>query len=149
MSIIDNINEQLVFDKNKIYPGGEELIEKIVERAPMQLPADYYELLGCISGEGNSGAIIFAAKEGLIAIWSAEKAFGMQDEFSYLLEDCNNKVWFIGNDVGDLIYFYGQGKDGFGIYCGEDCDLESANKIADTLTDFLINGIGIDIATTL
>ena len=30
MSIIDNINEQLVFDKNKIYPGGEELIEKIV-----------------------------------------------------------------------------------------------------------------------
>lgn len=149
MSIIDNINEQLVFDKNEVYPGGEEIIQKIVKRTPIQLPADYYEFLRCISGEGNRGAVVFVAKSGLVAIWSAENAFGMQDEFSYLLEVYNSKVWFIGNDVGDLIYFYGQGKDGFGIYRAEDCDLESADKIADTLTDFLVNGIGIDIATTL
>ena len=32
MSIIDNINKQLKFDKDEVYPGGKEIIKQIVER---------------------------------------------------------------------------------------------------------------------
>jgi len=45
VSIIDNINKQLKFDKDEVYPGGKEIIKQIVEKAPIQLPADYYEFL--------------------------------------------------------------------------------------------------------
>ena len=58
----------------------------------------------------------------------------------------------IGGDVGDLVYCYGKGKDGVGIYRTEEGSLcldEMADKIADTLTDFLVKGVGIDTALTL
>jgi|GEM_PF-3668669 len=60
-------------------------------------------------------------------------------------------VWFFGNDLGDLVYFYGKGKDGLGLYRVEDASfgVEEADKIADTFTDFLVNGVGIDTAITL
>ena len=53
MSIIENISKQLVFNNSEVCPGGEETIKKIFERTPIQLPADYYEFLSCISGTGN------------------------------------------------------------------------------------------------
>ena len=60
-------------------------------------------------------------------------------------------VWLFGNDLGDLVYFYGKGKDGLALYRVEDGCLgfEAADKIADTFTDFLVNGVGIDTAIML
>ena len=50
-----------------------------------------------------------------------------------------------------LVYFYGEGKQGFGLYRGSagGLDYNYAAKIADSLTDFLVNGTGIDTAITL
>lgn len=41
------------------------------------------------------------------------------------------KTWIIGGDLGDLVYFYGEGKDGFGLYRGDAGGLgfEYAEKI--------------------
>ena len=145
VSIIDNINKQLKFDKGEIHPGGKEVIKQIVDKTPIQLPADYYEFLSCISGTGNIGSIP-------ICLWSANRALGMQNEFAHpLKENFISKVWFIGDDLGDMVYFYGFGNDGFGVYFLEVGSLgfEYANKIADTLTDFLVNGVGIDVITAL
>ncbi len=49
------------------------------------------------------------------------------------------------------MYFYGEGNEGFGIYRAEAgaLDIRDSDKIADSLTEFLVNGIGIDIAITL
>lgn len=60
-------------------------------------------------------------------------------------------AWLFGNDLGDLVYFFGTGKDGFGLYrtSADGLSIQTAEKISDTLTDFLVNGVGIDIATTL
>lgn len=62
-----------------------------------------------------------------------------------------SNAWLFGNDLGDLVYFFGTGKDGFGLYrtFAGPLSLEHAEKISDTLTDFLVNGVGIDIATHL
>lgn len=54
--------------------------------------------------------------------------------------------------MGDLVYCYGKGKEGFGIYRTEDSSLcfdDMTDKIADTLTDFLVRGVGIDVSITL
>ena len=159
VSIIDNINKQLKFDKDEVYPGGKEIIKQIVEKAPIQLPADYYEFLSCISGTGNIGSIEFEIESDdedigniPICLWSANRALSMQNEFAHSMkENFISKVWFIGDDLGDMVYFYGFGNDGFGVYFVEAGSLgfEYAYKIADTLTDFLVNGAGIDVIESL
>ena len=67
------------------------------------------------------------------------------------LHDFMEKGWLIGCD---LLFYYGEGEEGFGIYrVGAGVlslnPLDLARKIAYTLTDFLVKGVGIDIATTL
>ena len=56
----------------------------------------------------------------------------------------------IGNDLGDFVYYYAKGNEGFGLYRDEGGSLciERAEKIADSLTDFLVKGVGIDVAIT-
>lgn len=56
----------------------------------------------------------------------------------------------IGDDLGDFVYYYAEGKQGFGLYRDEAGILyiEKADKIADSLTDLLINGVEIDVAIT-
>ncbi len=61
------------------------------------------------------------------------------------------EVWLIGDDLGDLVYFYAKGKAGYGIYRTDagDMSFTYAEKIADPLKEFLVDGIGIDVAVTL
>ena len=123
------------------------------------MPADYYEFLSCISGTGNIGSIEFEIESDdedigsiPICLWSANRALSMQNEFAHSMkENFISKVWFIGDDLGDMVYFYGYGDDGFGVYFVDAGSLgfEYAYKIADTLTDFLVNGAGIDVIESL
>lgn len=153
MNIIKNINKRLTYDKSEICAGGEKDIEEIMRVSPISLPEDYIEFLKQISGEGSYGPEFEVDGDGpSIWIWSAEMALEKLEEFDLPSDDeFISKVWMFGNDLGDLVYFFGEGKDGFGLYRTEDgtLDIESAEKIADTLTDFLVNGVGIDVATTL
>ncbi len=153
MNILENINERLTFDKDEIRAGGEKDIEEIIRVSPVDLPADYIEFLKQISGEGSFGPEFEVKDEGMsIWIWSAGMALEKSEEFNQPFnEEFIGRAWLFGNDLGDLVYFFGNGKDGFGLYrTSEGClDLEGAEKISDTLTDFLVNGVGIDIATSL
>lgn len=160
MGIFDSINRQFLYDRTELHPGGEDAIKSIREKTPVQLPADYYEFLSCISGAGNPGGMEFEIEVedeeagGLsisVCLWSADRAFGMQNEFARLKESFSSKVWFIGTDLGDMVYFYGLGSDGFGIYLVEGGSLgfAYADKVADTLTDFLVHGTGMDVIAAL
>ena len=82
-----------------------------------------------------------------------------QNEKEFILQQyCKRKKTIIKINYGekkqtkwDLVFFYAEGKDGFGIYRDEAGNLyvRDGEKIADTLTDFLVKGTGIDIALTL
>ena len=98
---------------SEVCPGGEETIKKIFERTPIQLPADYYEFLSCISGTGNIGSIEFEIESDdedigniPICLWSANRALSMQNEFAHSMkENFISKVWFIGDMATmDLAY---------------------------------------------
>lgn len=154
--MLESINERLVFDKDEVCAGGEKEVEEVVRLSPIPLPQDYVDFLKEISGEDSDGVEFeIAMEEGSASIWlwSAQMAKEKFDEFNEPFnKDFMNQAWLIGCDLGDLVYCYGKGKDGFGIYRTEDGSLsfdDMTEKIADTLTDFLINGVGVDIAITL
>lgn len=153
MNIIEHINERLAFDKDEICAGGEKDIEEIIRISPIPLPEDYIDFLKQTSGEDSYGPeFIVDDDEASIWIWSANMAL---EKLSELNQPSNqaffSNAWLFGNDLGDLVYFFGNGKDGFGLYrtSAGRLSVQSAEKISDTLTDFLVNGVGIDIATTL
>lgn len=153
MNIIENINKKLIFDKDEICSGGENDIKEIIRVSPVPLPEDYIEFLEQISGENSYGPEFEVEDEGAsIWIWSAGMALEKLKEFNQPFNrEFIQNVWLFGNDLGDLVYFLGTGKDGFGLYRTSAgwLSIENAEKISDTLTDFLVNGVGIEIATTL
>ncbi len=65
MNILENINERLTFDKDEIRAGGEKDIEEIIRVSPVDLPADYIEVLKEISGEGSLGTEFEVKDEGM------------------------------------------------------------------------------------
>ena len=159
-NILDNLNHKFKIIDGEPCCGGKEIIEKVLKTCPIQLPGDYIEFLEVISGQTNDG------KESLglefevevqddtlsLFILSAQQALEKYEEYkifsSPIYDYIIDQIWIIGDDLGDLLYFYGEGKEGFGIYVAEDGALsfENADKVADNLTDFLVKGIGIDIA---
>lgn len=156
MDILKNLNNRLTIVEGAACYGGEENIKKVVSESPIRLPEDYIEFLKCISG-GDGVGISFLVDETRkeIGIWNAWMTMEKREEFyaPFLpsTDEFLESVWLIGDDLGDLVYFYGEGKDGFGLYRVEAGSLcfEDADKIADTLTDFLVKGVGIDVAVTL
>lgn len=156
MNIIENINERLSLADEDFASGGEQAVAQLVEKSPIKLPEDYIEFLKRISGAENSG-IAFSVDDGEASIWIWDARTAIQNyennkEFNAYDKDLLDKIWLIGNDLGDLVFFYGEGKDGFGLYreeAGSLVSVDGADKIADTLTDFLVNGTGIDVAISL
>lgn len=153
MNIIEHVNERLVFDKDEICAGGKKDIEEIIRISPIPLPQDYIEFLKLISGEGSYGPEFEVDDDGSsIWIWSANMALEKLREFAQPSnQEFISNAWLFGNDLGDLVYFFGNGQDGFGLYRTSAgwLSIKDAEKISDTLTDFLVDGVGIDIATTL
>ena len=155
MDILKNLNSRLKIDSVGMLPGGEEDIKEIIEESPIQLPEDYLNFLHIISGNEKNG-ISFLVDQDVdpdstlsIFIWSASYSLEAVEEFSPE-DEFFEKAWMIGDDLGDFVYYYAEGKEGFGLYRDEAGILciEKAEKIADSLTDFLVKGIGIDVAIT-
>lgn len=156
MDIIENINKRLSLADEDFASGGEQAVAQLIEKSPIKLPEDYIEFLKSISGAENGGIELIVNDRGAsIWIWDAQTAIQNYEdnkEFNASLNELWDKIWLIGNDLGDLVFFYAEGKDGFGLYrkgLGSLVSIDGADKIADTLTDFLVNGTGIDIAISL
>lgn len=155
MDIMSNLNERLTIVQGggEVCHGGEEYIKKVVEQSPVKLPEDYIDFLKVISGDNNIGiSFQVDGKGNNFFIWSAK--FGYEcvtieyDEPVY--EDFLKFTWLIGDDVGECRYFYATGDEGFGIYKTDVgvMYLPQSKKIADSLTDLLVNGVGLDILFT-
>ena len=168
MSILENLNERLQIIDGDSCHGGETAVKQVTETSPIPLPQDYIEFLMEISGSTDNEGECYGPELGVrepgsaedeyeasIWIFSAQAALNTYTEYKVDAapdyDDIIDKIWIIGNDLGDLLYFYCEGEDGFGIYREEAGSLgtDQAEKIADTLTDFLVKGTGIDTAITL
>lgn len=159
MDILEHLNDKIQIINGPPCYGGEDIVRQLVETSPVPLPEDYIDFLKSISGETDDEnvGLVFGIKKKddiqLMQIYSAQQALKLRPEYKeiYSFPDSNgiiDQIWLIGNDLGDLHFFYGKGEEGFGLYVAEDSAIyfENADKIADTLTDFLVNGIGFNTA---
>ena len=147
MSIINNLNERLTILDDSDSVKME--IKWIVERTPVKLPDDYIDFLRGILGADNRGVSFEVDGVQEFVIWSARAAADSADR-DYrdpIYEDFLSRTWMIGEDLGSNIYFYGEGKEGFGIYKTDkgEMNIDNAEKLADSLTDLLVKGVGLDI----
>ncbi len=160
MNILENLNDRIQIVDGAPGYGGEDVVKQVVEASSIHLPEDYIEFLKAISGQADDGEenvgleFEVEVEDYTLSLWifSAQHALEKYREYKIysapIYDDIIDRIWLIGNDLGDLLYFYGDGKDGFGLYVAEagSLDFEHADKIADTLTDFLVKGVGIDTA---
>ena len=169
MNILENLNERLVLIDGSPACGGEDTIRQVIECSSISLPEDYIEFLKEISGDTSKENVGIELKLIVpddedstlsLAFYSAQNALETYREYKEysapLYDDIIDRIWIIGDDIGDLVYFYGEGKDGFGLYVEElgaltPYSLEDggAEKIADSITDLLVKGVGIDTALWL
>ena len=144
--MINRLNERFSIVEKESIKSGKAGISEICAKAPFKLPDDYISFLGCISGENGSGVYLEADGWCPLAIYSAEEALSKMQDYDLYADD----VWMIGDDMGDAAYLYKKDESGTAIYYEDDLGALGApdnelKKVAETLTDFLINGIGIDV----
>lgn len=143
MSIIDNINGSFAIVAKQL-PSNITEIDKLKSVSAIDVPSDYLLLVTEASDvEVDIGDGLY------IRIWGASGCVDMNVEYS--IQDYIPKSLAIGDDEGGGAIIYMFGLNGFGIYYNRfaDLDINEAVKIAPSLTDFLVNGIGVNVLKEL
>jgi hypothetical protein len=118
-------------------------INKIIEFSKMPLPSMLLDILKT----GTSFGIEIAERNVTIQILNAFDILDDEIYYPHFIKQMKKGIIF-ANDLGDGLYFYGEGNAGIGIYAvgGTTGDFYNhAVKLANTFEDFFIKGIGIDV----
>lgn len=152
MNFMLNLHSKIGYDGKKEQLSGatDVQIARLKEFSDIALPQDYIAFL---KEQGSEEDMEYVLPNGLLALWDIETVLAQKEMYDYKFDGSfensfpnNPNILLIGDDVGDLILFYGYGKDGFGIYFDEFASMsyETAVKVSDTITELLIDGIGVD-----
>ncbi len=118
-------------------------IAKVIEFSNIALP----DMLLDILKKGISYGIETLERNKVIQFLNVYDILDDDIYYPHFIKQIKKGIIF-GNDLGDGLYFYGEGKDGIGIYTvgGTVGDYyNNAIKLAVTFEDFFIKGIGIDV----
>jgi len=142
MRFLDNLSSllEVVGTKDKQSVTNED-INKLMQLSSIKIPDDYLSFLREINGlELESIELGYT-----LYLWSVQEIeFFYQDQGRILKMEKDTLI--IGDDLGDLCLFYGNGNEGFGIYYSEMSGIfyQRAHKVCDSLTELLIEGKGLD-----
>ena len=129
--------KDLLFDYFDLYEDDQHIfskqdIQNVNNLSPIVLPSDYLEFIE------NVGSISLIYEDALIiSFWDVEKIkdWSITSKFSANVP----KGIGIGDDLGDMLYYYGEGKDGVGYYVvekGSEDYLSKAFKFSNSLYEF-------------
>lgn len=141
MSKTTNILDRIGFVHSidsKGTPSKIEDIEALRAFSLIDLPEEYMEIIHMGSDiECNIDNQMY------IRIWGALGCIEMNE--AYEVQKHISNALAIGDDEGGGVLLYLNGKDGFGVYYARfgDLDSEEAVKLAPSLTDLLINRVGV------
>ena len=152
MDFINNMNKKIkVWEGSLDSPmkAAPEQIEKLKNSAPFKLPEDYIDFLL------NTPDVVLASyikdeneehNGSTLNFYSMEELLERNEECESYKMNPEEDIFVIGDELGDLVLLYGEGKNGFGIYyCEESClDFDTAEYVCDSITNMLINGKGLD-----
>lgn len=142
LGILNKLNERLSFyDKQEDYDKAtSEDIQDLINFSKIELPDDYVKFLGEVMG------VAFVIDDYPTFEFLNVRDILQQDINYPFLKTKLPNILVIGTDLGDYLLFYGYGQEGFGIYACEAGSLsyENSTKISDTITDFIVDGVGFD-----
>lgn len=129
--------KDLLFDHFDLYEDDQHIFSKqdiqyIKDLSPIVLPSDYLEFIE------NVGSISLIYQDAMImSFWNVAKIadWSMTSKFSANIP----RGIGIGDDLGDMLYYYGEGKDGVGYYVvekGSEDYLSRAFKFSNSLFEF-------------
>ncbi|RYI28830.1 SMI1/KNR4 family protein [Bacillus infantis] len=139
MNILENISSGFTIDAKEA-ASKEEEIKEILEFSKISVPEEYIRIVRLASDiELNVDSEMY------IRIWGASGCIEMNE--AYEVQKYLPNSLAIGDDEGGGALIYLEGKDGFGIYYNRfaDLDIDEAVKIAPSLTDLIVNNVGINI----
>ena len=142
MSIIKQISSRYnIYGKD--IPSSKKLIKEITKFSTISIPDDYIKLL-------NEATEIKISIEDLkyIMIWGVERCIEMND--AYEIQKYIPESLAIADDGDGNTLIYATGEIGFGLYiiALNDLEVDELQYVASSISDLLINNIGIDIITS-
>lgn len=117
-------------------------INQIIEIAHIPLP----DMLHSFFKEGVIYSLVIKGTSIIIAFCYVQDLINVKDNYPYFKEDIHEGLIF-ATDLGDDIYYYGNGREGMGLYvveAGAGNYYEEAIKFANTFEDFFVDGKGIE-----
>ncbi|MBO2946263.1 SMI1/KNR4 family protein [Paenibacillus sp. F411] len=138
MNILDNISSMYTIDSRKS-PSKEEEIKALLDFSTIDVPTEFIEI-----NQLASDIEINVSDQMYIRIWGASGCLEMNE--AYEVQKYLPNSIAIGDDEGGGALIYLEGKDGFGIYYTRfaDLDIEEAVKITPSLTELLVNNVGLN-----
>ena len=147
MKLFSKINDQFesLYNKEEIQITEVTTndIAQIIDIARIPIP----EMLKSILEEGVIYGIKIRDTSIIINFCYAVDIINVNDNYPCFKEDVKEGIIF-ATDLGDNVYYYGNGREGIGLYivgAGDGDFYGEATKFANTFEDFFIEGIGIDI----
>ncbi|MGG3193069.1 SMI1/KNR4 family protein [Priestia aryabhattai] len=138
MNILDNISSMYTIDAKK-FPSKEEEIKALQDFSTIDVPTEFIEII-----QLASDIEINVSDQMYIRIWGASGCIEMNEAYE-VQKYLPNSIG-IADDEGGGALIYLQDKDGFGVYYTRfaDLDIEEAVKIAPSLTELLVNNVGVN-----
>lgn len=142
MSILKELSNKYRIDASKPASNNKE-IEKLVKFSNINIPEDFLEVIRELTD-----VEINVDGEKYIRIWGADRCIDMNEAYS--IQDNIPNSLAIADDEGGNALIYTTGDQGFGIYviAFNDLDIDELQYVAGSLSDLLINNVGIDIITS-
>ncbi|MEI5907331.1 SMI1/KNR4 family protein [Bacillus spongiae] len=138
MNILNNISSVYRIDARQ-FPSKKEEIKALQELSTIDVPTEYIELI-----QLGSDIEINVSNQMYIRIWGASGCIEMNEAYEVQRYLPNSLA--IGDDEGGGALIYLHGKEGFGLYHNRfaDLDIEEAVRIAPSLTELLVNNVGVN-----
>lgn len=158
MQILGNLHEKIKIyepymkNYNEDYPDlKESIIEELKNCTKCNVPDDYIVFLKELNkiNNGESIEVVIGDGHSPWAFDSCEDVVWCTRDFQENNLLGSDDILPIGGDMGDDTLFYGNGKEGFGIYLSGTAFMNFedgyARKVANSITEILVDGVGMHI----
>ncbi len=139
MSILNNLSSNYRIDASKPSSNDED-IKNLIEFSKIEVPEDFLEII-----RERTEIEINVDEKKYIRIWGAEGCIEMNE--AYAIQESIPNSLAIADDEGGNALIYTTGEKGFGLYviAFNDLDVDELQYVANSLSDLLINNVGINV----
>ena len=139
MSLLDRLSSNYRIDASKSALNDEE-VKKLIEFSKIKIPKEFLEVIRELTE-----IEINVDEKKYIRIWGADGCIEMNN--AYNIQENIPDSLAIADDEGGNALIYTTGEKGFGLYviAFNDLDIDELQYVASSLSDLMINNVGIDV----